>query len=277
VGTQCEILCERGLKAVPLLIPLLNLTVLGKGALPLHASAFNFAGRGVVTTGWSKGGKTESLLSFMARGAEYVGDEWVYLSGDGRHMYGIPEPIRVWNWHLAYLPKYRPLVGWDDRARLGALKALCSMGSLVRNGPWRRLPPAGVVNRLLPIAQRQMYVDLHPRALFGPRCGAMSGNFDRLFFVVSHESPDVTIMPIDAQEVAARMVFSLQYERNDFLAHYCKYRFAFPSRRNELIETAEARQRELLARIFAGKQAYVVYHPYPVNLDDLFESMRLYL
>ena len=50
VGGQIEIVCERGLPAVPLLIPILNLTVLANGVLPLHASAFLHEGIGVVTT-----------------------------------------------------------------------------------------------------------------------------------------------------------------------------------------------------------------------------------
>jgi len=52
IGSErCEILCERGLAAVPLLIPIVNLTALARGALPLHASAFEYEGTGVLTTG----------------------------------------------------------------------------------------------------------------------------------------------------------------------------------------------------------------------------------
>jgi len=114
IGKRCEILCEHGLPAVPLLIPILNLAVLSKGGLPLHAAAFSYNGTGVLATGWSKGGKTETLLAFVSRGAEYIGDEWVYISHDGSRMYGIPEPIRVWDWHLQYLPEYRALLGQGD-------------------------------------------------------------------------------------------------------------------------------------------------------------------
>src|SRR5215813_6147866 len=134
IGGRCEIVCERGLPAVPLLIPILNLTVLNKGALPLHASAFNYRGAGVLTTGWSKGGKTETLLAFMSRGAEYIGDEWVYITDDGARMYGIPEPIRVWDWHLQDLPQYRALVGRSDRARLGAIKLVQSVDRALPRG-----------------------------------------------------------------------------------------------------------------------------------------------
>jgi hypothetical protein len=74
IGLQCEIVCERGLSAVPLLIPIINLTALHKGCLPLHAAGFVYNDVGALIAGWSKGGKTEALLAFMAQGARYVGD-----------------------------------------------------------------------------------------------------------------------------------------------------------------------------------------------------------
>ena len=83
----------RGLPAIPLLVPIVNLTALANGALPLHASAFVHRGTGVVATGWSKGGKTEALLAFSANGARYVGDEWVYVAADGSRVSGIPSPF----------------------------------------------------------------------------------------------------------------------------------------------------------------------------------------
>ncbi len=66
ISCGCEIVCERGRARVPLLTANVNLVVLGNGALPLHAAAFRFDGTGVLVTGWSKGGKTETLLAFMA-------------------------------------------------------------------------------------------------------------------------------------------------------------------------------------------------------------------
>jgi hypothetical protein len=74
--TDHAFLVLRGLLQVPLLIPILNLTVLGKGTLPLHASAFSYRDTGFVATGWSRSGKPEVLLGFMANGASYVSDEF---------------------------------------------------------------------------------------------------------------------------------------------------------------------------------------------------------
>jgi hypothetical protein len=273
IGKQCEIICESGLPAVPLLIPILNLTVLSRGAIPLHASAFTYNGTGVLTTGWSKGGKTEALLAFMSQGAEYIGDEWVYISGDGQRMYGIPEPIRVWDWHLGYLPSYRPLVGWDDSIRLRTIKMVQAVDQVMLQVAGRGSLPARVMSRIRPVLKRQLFVDMHPKKLFGSGFGSLKGNLQKVFFVASHETPDVTVQPMDPQELARKMVFSLQYERLDFMSYYLKFRFAFPEIQNTFIEQAEELQRERLMRVLAGKSAYAVYHPYPVPLAALFDAI----
>jgi hypothetical protein len=272
VGTRPEIVCERGLAAVPLLIPVLNLTVLANGALPLHAAAFEYEGAGVVATGWSKGGKTESLLAFAARGARYVADEWAYISADGRRVYGIPEPVRLWDWHLRQAPEYRGLIGRKRRARLGALRlAAATEGAAraVRGG--RR---GGAVDRVYSLLRTQLHVDAEPELLFGERQASTS--FDRLFLLMTHDSPETVVEPIEPEEVARRMLASLQYERLDFVGAYLKHRFAFPEAVSPLIEDAPAIERERLLEAFAGKPAYLVRHPYPTSLARLHEAMRPY-
>jgi hypothetical protein len=274
IGGVVEITCERGLPAVPLLIPILNLTVLARGALPLHASAFVHHGTGAVATGWSKGGKTEALLAFAAHGARYVGDEWVYVAGDGSRVHGIPEPIRVWGWHLRQQPQYEELVGRAARRRLRAIELfLGSERALRRVRAGKR--PTQALTRLAPLFSRQLFVDMEPERLFGD-FGEQSASFDRLFFLVSSDAPDISVEPVDPVEVGQRMVFSLQYERLDFTAAYLKYRFAFPGAANPFVEEVEELERTALARALAGKPAFVVHHPYPCLLDSLYEAMRPY-
>jgi hypothetical protein len=263
IGSQTRIVCERGLSAVPLLIPILNLSLLARGVLPLHASAFVHEGTGVVATGWSKGGKTEALLAFAARGAEYVGDEWVYVSRDGERICGIPEPIRIWNWQLRQLPEYAALIGKREHARLRAIELL-----LRREEALRR---AGG-GRLAALLRRQLYVDVEPQRLFGSP-GELTAGFDRLFLLVSHDAPAISVEPIDPLEVARRMVFSLQHERLDFMSYYHKSRFAFPDAVSSVVEAAEELQGRVLAQAFADKPAFLVHHPYPFSLDALFNAM----
>ena len=261
-GAGCEIVCEHGVPAVPLLVPLLNLAVLSRGILPLHASAFVHKGVGVVATGWSKGGKTEALLACAAAGATYVGDEWVYIDRDGSRVSGIPEPIRVWNWHLREQPQLRSRLGRNERLRLGML---AGVGGLLRT--------TGRLNRVRALTETQRYVDLEPAVIFGAR-QATSMSFDRLVFVMSQASPEVVVSAIDPQEVARRMVFSLGYERRDLLAYYQAFRFAFPGSSSPVIEASSELERDLLERAFADKPAHAVAHPYPVRFPALLDAIE---
>src|SRR5687767_1699348 len=241
IGAPVEIVCERGLPAVPFFIPILNLTVLAKGVLPLHALAFVHRGTGVVATGWSKGGKTEALLAFAAHGARYVGDEWVYVTDDGSRVHGIPEPIRIWGWHLRQLPQYEALVSRGARTRLRAIElVLGSERALRRVRAGRR--PSHALTRLAPLLSSQHFVDIEPARLFG-RVGEQSAPFDRLFFLVSSDAPDITVEPVDPLDVAKRMAFSLQHERLNLTAAYLKYRFAFPGAVNPFVEQVERLER----------------------------------
>jgi hypothetical protein len=268
VGGRCEIACESGLPAVPLLIAIVNLTALGKGVLPLHACAFVHRGTGVVVTGWAKGGKTETLLGFMARGATYVGDEWVYLSADGRRVHGIPEPLTVWDWHLDDVPEYRTRLTPAERARQRAVRAAHAADRRAKGAPARLL------RRALPVLEGQAAVQVEPGRLFGPGRYAPEAPFDALVLTMSHEDAATTVEEIDPGEVARRMVSSLQYERLDLLAAYHKYQFAFPGSKNPNIEQAGERQKELLERALAGKPAWVVAHPYPVPVDAVVRAME---
>ena len=118
-------------------------------------------------------------------------------------------------------------------------------------------------------------MDIEPERLFGP-AGEQSAPFDRLFFLVSSDAPDIAVEPVDPLDVGERMVFSLQHERLDFTAAYLKYRFAFPAAANPFFEQVEEIQRQALARAFAGKAAFVVHHPYPCSLESLYGAMSPY-
>lgn len=264
VGGPCEIICEYGLPAVPLLIAIINLTVLAKGALPLHAAAFNYQGQGILTTGWSKGGKTETLLAFTSHGAEYIGDEWIYLTTDGR-MFGIPEELRVWDWHLDSLPHYQALAARKDRVRVQTLRTAISATKQL---------PSKYRQRVTPLLKEQLYVQMSPQRLFGQRITPMQGRFDQAVFVASHESQQVVVSQHDPIDLAQRMVFSLQEERMPLMSYYWKFRFAFPDRPNEFLERCQERERELITQIFADKPCYSLFHPYPVEIPRLFSALE---
>jgi hypothetical protein len=244
--------------------------MLGKGYLPLHASAFLYKGQGCLVTGWAKGGKTETLLAFMDQGATYIGDEWVYLSPDGSQMFGIPEPIRVWQWHLDYLPSYQADLDRKTQARLKMLNwATNAMSLSSLNGKKNSLTK--MAHRVRPLLEKQQYTHLPPFEAFGEENCPLSGPLNKLFFVISHEQNNTTMYPITAEDISSRMVFSLQDEQQRLEDCYRKFRFAFPECRNELLENSADYQRQLLQTALAGKESYVVFHPYPVDIPELFK------
>lgn len=263
-----ELVCEHGVAGVPLLMDVLNLSALANGLLPLHASAFTREGTGVLVTGWAKGGKTETLLGFMAQGATHVGDEWVYLPGDGR-MLGIPEPMRVWQWHLDDLPSLRSRLTGRDRARLGTVQV--AETALRRAGGG-----SGLVGRVADAVGRQRFVHVRPQVFFDG-ASTLTGRLGQVFLTVTHDDPTVAVLPVSATEVARRMTASLQLERSRLWEAYAHALFAFPDDRSPALEGAGAREAELLTRALAGVPAHEVRHPYPVDIPAVVRAMTPFL
>jgi hypothetical protein len=271
IGEPCEVVCERGLPAVPYLIAMLNLVVLTNGALPIHAAAFELDGRGVLVTGWSKGGKTELLMAATRAGARYIGDEWVYLTADGT-MFGIPEPVRLWDWHLDQLPDVRAGLGRIDRLKLRTLPLAGRIDAALPRA-LRRSLPGKTLNRAVPVIDGQRHVDLPPDRLFGP-LGPLTGRLDHVLFVVAAAGDGITVEPIAAADVAASMQFSLLHERLDLTTLFLQARFAFPDLANPHLDGLEALQRERLSSFLADRPAHRIVHPYPVDFDEFLDAAR---
>lgn len=275
LGGPMRIVCPRGTRGVPLLIGLVNLTALWRGALPLHASAFEYSGQRILVTGWAKGGKTETLLAFMEHGASYIGDEWIYLEPDTRVARGIPEPMRLWKWQLDSVPTFRSRIPSSAALRLEATAAAVAVGrGLLRAGSRSRSAPARLLRRALPVAERQLAVQVPPARLFGSASQPpVPAPIDIAVLAMSHADDSVTCEPIDGSEVAQRMAASIAFERLELVAHYLAYRFAFPAQRSAWFEAIEALESDYLHRVLDRVPALLLRHPYPMHVPDLFDAL----
>jgi len=269
VGGSIEIVCERRLPAVPLLLAVVNMTALAKGVLPLHATAFTTPSTGVLVTGWSKGGKTEALLGCMLAGAEYVGDEWVYLTDDGR-MLGVPEPIRLWSWQLDQVPALRRMRTMRQRARLSTWDGVAGLAARGARG---RLPGSAFLRRATPVLERQAYLQVPPDDLFGADRVALHGRLDVVVLVMAHESRDTTIRDASPQEVAGRMQASLEEERAQLMTYYRHFRYAFPDRTSPVIDQAVELESKLLEALLRDRPCVAVSHPYPCDVRALGDAV----
>lgn len=261
IGDKLEVVCERG-SDVPFLRELVNMAALANGAVPVHGAAFEFEGKGFLVTGWSRGGKTEVLLAFTSQGARYVGDEWVYVDGDGSRLHTPYGPVTLWDWNLDDLPAYRTRIARADRLRMRAIRRVSE-----------RVPPGGgLVRKATQVAQRRGSVQANPDVLFEDCIESCA--FDHLILAESTEADSVSVTPADPAEVARKMTAGMVYEHRELLEQYRKFRFAFPDRRSDLLDHLEERYTDALARAFAGKPAHVVAHPYPAHIPSLYDAMR---
>lgn len=270
LGEPCELVCEGGIKSLPLLLPIASLRLLRKGHVLLHSSSFVYRDKGILVAGWQKGGKTEMLLAFMAAGAQFLGNEWTIVSPDEGQLRGVGGAIQVWDWQLRDLPQFWKRLPPADRQRLTLLHGYQSLYNAIP----RRKDPRGVVGKALRQLSLEGGVSLlrqartSPERLFGGSLWEGPAPLDRLFLAtVGHR--ETVVLPARPQEVADRMLASQAYERGQLVAAYQCSRFAFPERRNQLLEQARAHELRILSEAFASKAAYEIVHPYPVSLKDL--------
>src|SRR5882672_6602779 len=272
IGTDCEILCERRVGWIPLLIPIVNLTALRKHrCVPIHASAFVHEGTGVLVTGWVKSGKTEALLAFSQHGATYIGGEWVLLDSTGDNMYGLPGTFRMWDWHRRSLPNDQYIGGNGVMLRLIRLLDVAQRFVPER---WFRVGPLKLLREGMPALRRQLNFRVEPTTIFGDRCGRLTGHPDKIFVGMVHSDASIRIEAAEPSTVADQLVCAMEFELTSLISHYRAFKFAFPGMRNDFLENLHDHFRSSLREALAAKEIYMLYHPYPVSFQDLYLAMQ---
>jgi hypothetical protein len=266
------ITCERGVRSVPHLIDLLNICAVRRGWLPLHAAAVVHRGVGIVLVGWSKGGKTETLLGLLRRNATDVGDEWVYLGDDG-NVLGVGHRMRMWDWHLQQAPELAARLPRAQRRRLATLRRV---DGLHRRLPptLRRTPPGKLLTAIIPTIEAERGVYVKPHELLVASHLSNSCAMDRLVHTQSSDDPSTTIEDGDPLLLADRMAASLRYERRSLADTLTKCAFAFPTAAPDPLADVTATESELLRERFAGRPTSVLTHPYPVSLDAMADAVE---
>ena len=280
VGASCAIACSRGAGMRRLLVdyvrPALQLSLLPKGALALHAAAVSHNGKGVLLAGWAESGKTEAMLGFLRAGASFVSDKWTIVDGDGGSIHHFPTPITVRHWMIDLIPGLRERLTGPERLRA---KAAGLAGSVLRgNGVLSRVPALGEVRGLADLAGR---VSVTPGQLFGetgdgrgPWRRSSTAPLHSLFLLITSSDEKILVRPADADEVARRLADCAVYERRTFLGLYQRYRFAFPGRSNPLIEDAPRMESQMLSEALASKRVFTVEAPFPFDPAALYEAIQ---
>ena len=274
IGGPCEIVCKSRLGSVPLLIPIISLTALKKECVPVHASAVVYNRVGILMPGWANCGKTAALLGFAGNGAEYVGEDWVLLSSNGQRMQGLVRPLELSRWHVASLPHVRSAVNLMNRCAFRGIGVLDGLQKMVSSERTRSSLVLRSVQRALAAVENRLRQNVVPSAIFGDKIRSAGAQVDKIFLFVSHEDHRIEVEPIAPSEMARRLAFLVRHELTPLLRHYAAYRFAFPSQRNELIESTAEYSFRMLARALSGKETYIVRLPYPHVFPELYKTLQ---
>lgn len=272
IGDRCEIWYEAGAKTTPLFKEIIRLTFLSRGYVPVHGSAFVFDYRGVLATGWARGGKTRTLLAFAKNGAKYVADDWVLLSSEDRQMFGLPGSVTLWAWQFEHIPELVPRIRPRKRLFLSIIKLFDRAYRMLATSKLGEFVPLESLGKLVAMARRQLKISRSPEAIFG--------GFDRnpqpldiALLVISHTAPQIAIRPGNTQMLVRRILSTNSFEWRDLLGYYEAFKFAFPDRANPLLDDLSGRQEALLEMALEGTPTHEVLSPYPVDLDDLFQRL----
>ena len=286
IGTiPLRVRLERGARAVPYLLPLVNLTLLAKGTVPVHASAFLSRGRGTLVSGWAKGGKSEALLAFASHGATYVGDEWVFVTADGSAMAGLPEPMRLWDWQISMVPAIRGRIGLAKRLRLRLAAASArSLGAVARLPIVSSTAPGDAARRLGALAENQRSIQIPPDRVFERNVATGLTRLDTVVLIetvlgadtptdgdASPRPPAGIVEPSDSGATAMRIAATTRHELLDVEALRLAFRYAFPHRPTPFLDGLPDLIEERLVAALSGTACVRVSHPYPPDNPALHE------
>jgi len=274
IGGRINIICEQGVKSIPLLNDIINFTFLGKNYLPLHSSGLYFNGKGLLIMAWANGGKTSTLISFARHGASYVGDEWIVLSPNDNLMYGLPGTISIKEWQLKQISQLLPKIEFKKRIVFAAVHLIDSIHKYIKKIGFGKSTVAGLLAKALPALKRQLKIEILPEKIFTDKQQKNGTPIDFILLAVSHDDFKILVEKCDWFEIAGRMINSNKFEQLSFLKFYNVFKFAFPEKTNEFLENSGYIQNQLLLKAFNNKNSFKVFHPYPVEIEQLYNQIN---
>jgi hypothetical protein len=274
IGEKCEIICEADLVNIPLLHEIILFSFLKKNWVAIHSSSFVFNGKGALILSWSNGGKTSTLLSFLKNGAEFVSDEWTIISEKGESLHRLPSELSIWEWYFKDIKNILPKINIQQKINFSLIHAILKINDLSKKFGFQDLEFFKIINRLGVRLKNNLRIHVRPKNLKNIKIASGKTKLDLVLFTVSSLDEDIKIQKILENDVIERMVQSNKQEYEDLFSHYAKFRFAFPDKRNVLIDNFEETHKKILASCFLGKDIYKVIHPYPVPIDKLYNILE---
>jgi hypothetical protein len=259
----------------PWLRSMINGKCVAKDVLGVHATAFTFEDRGYLVCGWPRGGKTGILLAYLLHGARYLAAEWVYVTDGGQTMQGVPESLRLRDWHLRQVGRQVQGVGMGERLRLWERQGTATGMRWISRALETTLPTAVAppLRKFVAAVDRRRYVDRPVADWLGDEIGPRAAPINIIMLVGTHTASDVRITRLDAEAAKRRLAVLHEEDWNDLTLAYRRWAYAMSDPSDWLDDFSHKRGR-LLDQLVAGKNLYSVDHPRDIGLADLFHQLK---
>jgi len=253
--------------------PIIMFNLLSRDSALVHSSSLFHRGIGVLLPAWGFAGKTNLLLRFLKDGAEYISDDWTIVTKDGL-MLSFPTSINVLGYNLAEFPELSAYGDWNARVRNFLYKRLATsfwwlQRSGVKFGKWEKRIKSEIwnLNKKIRIPYERMFPKGHVR----DKCP-----IDQVFMLAPSNIDRIRIEDTKPENVARKMAYCLLYERDIVADHYNMFRFAFPERRNSLVEDKEIEER-IMYEAFRKAELHILFTPRDCSSIQIFQEIMRHL
>lgn len=271
LGEPLELTSPSAARALPLLVPLLDLAALRKGVLPVHGAVFSFEQRGIAVLGWPHAGKTSALLAFLARGASVVADDRAYVTLEPPHVAGLRAPIELRGHHLPALSRLSrpPALRTRAQLRLNLEAARLHARAVERPSPTRL---SRLARRAAGFVADASVATVAPERLFEDEGSADIERLDAVFLMLRQLRGPTRVERLTVDAAGERLLSLARHDRSTLRDLTQKYRFAFPGRSDRLLDELEGVEARQIALLAGNVPAFLVSHTAD-SAPDLFDAM----
>jgi hypothetical protein len=254
----------------------LQLSMLSREAVAVHAACTEIDGGAVLLAGWSETGKTEVALALAEAGGRFVSDKWTVVSTDGAAA-AFPIEVGVRSWVLPHLPRLREGLPRGARIQLGVAGRVATPARRLRERLQgaRVAPLAEGVERAVMLGERSPVAASTVRAVYG-QDGDPGRAVPLRAVVLLTTVGEAGVAPtrVETEWAARRLALSAAYERRPYFGLTERARFAAPeSPRADLVDHVIRREEELLGSALGDAALIQVQVPFPTDPRPVAEAV----
>jgi hypothetical protein len=276
-GKACRVIAEKDVTPDSIynniIFPFIRYRVSSLGVALVHASAVELDGMGILFPAWARTGKTNILMHFLGNGGNYLGDDFVLINQEGS-IFSYPKPINLYSYNFAEFPVLVRNLNTPRRCILflSNITSGCShawSSALKKESNLKRL--LALIESLASYPMTHVQMDI--QRAFGKPSQALQIPISYTFFLARDQRDKIHITEGSPEDMAQKMARCLDAEFMHFQQLYRMFRFAFPDRKNNVIEYCARGEQQILEQAFGSGRTYNVTIPERLRSDRLYKAV----